>query len=159
MPYCNHCGAEVQAGEAFCAKCGQPLSATSPPSSNPPLISQQSTLAGLSENVASTLCYVLGWISGIFFLLMDKRPLVRFHAAQSIVVFGALHLVNIVIGMVFGVSFFFGGFQGFSFGILILHLLNLLTLGLWILLMLRAYQGDLFRIPVAADLADKIAKP
>lgn len=159
MPYCNHCGAEVQAGEGFCAKCGQPLAGAPAPPVSPAPVQQQSPLAGLSQNVASTLCYVLGWISGIFFLLMDKRPLVRFHAAQAIVVFGTLHIANIVIGMVFGVSFFFGGFQAFSFGILILHLLSLLTLGLWILLMLRAYQGDLFRIPVAADLADKIAKP
>lgn len=157
MAYCNHCGAEVQGGETFCAKCGQALpGASTPPASLPS--SPQSPVSGLTENVASTLCYVLGWISGIFFLLMDKRPTVRFHAAQSIVVFGVLHLANFVVGMIFGVSFFFGGFQGFSFGILILHLLNLLTLGLWILLMLRAYQGDLFRIPVAAELADKLVK-
>ena len=46
---------------------------------------------GLSENVAGLLCYILGWITGLIFLLIDKRPFVRFHAAQSIVVFLGLH--------------------------------------------------------------------
>ena len=49
---------------------------------------------GLDENVAGLLCYVLGWVTGIIFFLIDKRPYVRFHAAQSIVVFGGLHILN-----------------------------------------------------------------
>jgi uncharacterized membrane protein len=43
--------------------------------------------SGLSENLAALLSYVFGWITGLIFLLLDKRPYVRFHAAQSIVVF------------------------------------------------------------------------
>ena len=102
------------------------------------------------------LCYVLGWITGLIFYFIDKRPFVRFHAAQSIVTFGGLHLIGIVVGMFFGISMMTGGLGGMSIGIGIFHLLQLAGLILWILLMIKAYQGEKFRVPVAADLADKI---
>jgi uncharacterized membrane protein len=70
----------------------------------------------MAENVAGALCYVLGWITGLIFFFVDKRPFVRFHAAQSIVVFGALHILLIVMGIVFGISLMAGGLAGFSIG-------------------------------------------
>ena len=69
----------------------------------------------MSENVAGLLCYVLGWVTGIIFFLIDKRPFVRFHAAQSIVVFGGLHIISIVLVIFFGASMMaMGGFAGFG---------------------------------------------
>jgi len=59
------------------------------------------TQSGLSENVAGLLCYVLGWVTGLIFYFIDKRPFVRFHAAQSIVVFGGLTIIRIVLSMLF----------------------------------------------------------
>jgi len=50
------------------------------------------------------MCYALGWITGIIFFLIDGRPMVRFHAAQSIVTFGGLHILRMVLGMPFGVG-------------------------------------------------------
>ena len=70
--------------------------------------------SGLSENTAACLSYVLGWLTGIIFFLIDKRPYVRFHAAQSIVTFGGLHIIRIVLAMVFGMGFFFGGYHGYG---------------------------------------------
>ena len=66
----------------------------------------------MAENVAGFLCYILGWITGLIFYFIDKRPYVRFHAAQSIVVFGGLHIIYIVFGMIFGFSLFAGGSDG-----------------------------------------------
>jgi len=109
---------------------------------------------GLAENVAGLLCYLVGWITGLVFLLIDKRPYVRFHAAQSIVVFGALNIIRIVLGSVFGFGFLFGGFGSWSAGLLLVELVSLITLILWILLMVKAYQGERYRVPFAADLAD-----
>jgi len=110
----------------------------------------------MSENVAGLLCYVVGWVTGIIFFLIDKRPYVRFHAAQSIVVFGGLHILSIVLGMAFGVSMFATGLAGFSATWALLGLINLVAIVLWILLMIKAYQGERFRVPVAADIAEKI---
>jgi uncharacterized membrane protein len=96
---------------------------------------------------------VLGWLTGIIFILIDKRPFVRFHAAQSIVVFGALTLVRIGFGIVMGI----GGVVGFGLWALVSMVLGLLTVILWILLMIKAYQHELFRVPIAAPIADGIA--
>jgi uncharacterized membrane protein len=111
---------------------------------------------GLQENVAGLLCYALGWVTGLIFYFIDKRPSVRFHAAQSIVVFGALHILDIAVGSFFGFSFLTGGWTGFSLGYSLWQLIHLVGVILWILLMVKAYQGERFRVPVAADLAEKI---
>jgi len=110
----------------------------------------------MAENVAGLLCYVLGWITGIIFYLIDKRPFVRFHAAQSIVVFGGLHIIEIILGIAFGASLFMTGFAGFSATTAIYGLIGLVSLVLWILLMIKAYGGERFRVPIAADIAEKI---
>ena len=109
---------------------------------------------GLSENVAAMLSYVLGWLTGIIFLVIDKRPFVRFHAAQSIVVFGALTILRILL------TFFFLG--GYSFGLFWLWTMFSLLVTLafflaWILLMVMAYQGKMFEVPIAAGIAKSIA--
>ncbi len=118
------------------------------------------TETGLSENVAGLLCYVLGWITGLIFLLIDKRPFVRFHAAQSLVTFGALNILSIIIGMLFGMGMMFGGsfgWTGFGLGILLLRIVQLVSLVAWIVGMIKAYQHERFRFPIAADIADQIA--
>ena len=118
------------------------------------------TQTGLAENVAGLLCYVLGWLTGLIFLLIDKRPFVRFHAAQSIVTFGGLHIINIAIGAIFGFGFFFGGtagLAGLGIGWMLYSLISLVCLILWIVCMIKAYQGQKFRVPIAADIADGIA--
>jgi uncharacterized membrane protein len=105
------------------------------------------------------LCYVLGWLTGLIFLLIDKRPAVRFHAAQSIVVFGALHILRIVLGMAFGFGWAFGGMRGmagFGIGWALLSCVGLISLVLWILLMIKGFQGEKFRVPIAADFADQL---
>jgi uncharacterized membrane protein len=154
MAFCSGCGADVAAGAAFCPKCGKSQGAA---------VGNGSASAGqtgLAENVASGLCYVLGWLTGIIFLLIDKRPSVRFHAAQSIVVFGGLHILRMVLGMVFGVGMFGGWWGGhmmsFGFAGLLFACLGLLTFVLWIVLMVKAFQGQKFRVPVAANFADQL---
>ena len=132
----------------FCPSCGTPQAGGVTTAMAP----AASTQSGLSENVAGLLCYLLGWITGLIFFLIDKRPFVRFHAAQSIVVFGGLTVIRIVLSMLF-IS---GGLAGFSAGVGILWLVSLVGLVLWILLMVKAYQGEKYRVPLAADLADQI---
>jgi len=151
MPHCTKCGANVADNAAFCPSCGATVGGASP---SAPAASSQS---GLAENVAGLLCYVLGWITGLIFFLTDKRPFVRFHAAQSIVVFGALMIIRIVIGMMFVTSGLAGVATGFSLGIMLSGLVSIVGLVLWILLMIKAYQGERYRLPIAAEFADKLA--
>ena len=114
----------------------------------------------MAENVAGLLCYVLGWITGLIFLFIDKRPFVRFHAAQSVVVFGGLNIIFTVLVSMFGMGWMMGGFffGTWALGGLILAVVRLVGFVLWILLMVKAYQGQKYRVPVAADLADSIAR-
>jgi len=118
------------------------------------------TRSGLPENIAALLSYVLGWITGLVFLLIDKRPYVRFHAAQSIVVFLGLQILQAVLGPIFGMGWWVGGggyWGAFTFGTLLLNLISMITLVLWILLMLKAFQGVRFKVPLAGDIAENVA--
>jgi len=152
MAFCSKCGGEVGDGVAFCPKCGQAQAG------GQVVQTSQSAQSGLAENVAGGLCYVLGWLTGIIFFLIDKRPFVRFHAAQSIVVFGGLHIINIVLGIIFGAGLMMmGGFGAFGIGAALYGLISLVALILWILLMVKAFQGEKFEVPVAAGIAKSFA--
>jgi uncharacterized membrane protein len=111
---------------------------------------------GMAENVAGLLCYSLGWVTGLIFLLIDKRPFVRFHAAQSLVVFGVLHVVYYIVASIFfvGIGAVAGGF---GLGVMLLDAIRLLATVLWIVLMVKAYQGERFKLPYAAEFAENIA--
>jgi uncharacterized membrane protein len=153
MAFCTKCGGEVAAGAAFCPKCGAEQSggAVAQPA--------QGAQSGMSENVAALLAYVFGWITGIIFFLIDKRPFVRFHAAQSIVVFGGLHIISIALGVLFGPGTMMrGGFGAFG---LVGALCGMVSLVggfiLWILLMVKAYQHEKFEVPIAAGIAKSFA--
>jgi uncharacterized membrane protein len=151
MAFCKACGQDIGTA-SFCPKCGA-SQAAAPPVATPAAPVVAST-EGLQENLAGLLCYVLGWVTGIIFLLIDKRPWVRFNAAQSIVVFGGLTLLRIALGMMHGVT----GFIGWGlFGLLFL-LIGLVGLVLWIVLMIKAFQHQTFRVPIAADIADSLVK-
>lgn len=119
-----------------------------------------SAQTGLSEKVAGLLCYVLGWITGLIFLLIDKRPFVRFHAAQSVITFGALHIISIILAVAFIGGGFWGGgfaFSAFGFWAAVLGCLKIVGLVAWIVGMIKAYQHERFRFPIVADIADQIA--
>ena len=104
------------------------------------------TSVELDENVAGLLCYVLGWVSGlVFFLIEKKNKFVRFHALQSIIVFGTLFVASFILGWI--------PFIGW----VIKWLIWVLALVLWIILMIKAYQGEKFKLPWAGDLAEKNA--
>jgi len=159
MPHCTKCGAEVPATAQFCQHCGQAQAGAMPPSAGGPVGSYPAATSGLSENAAATLSYVLGWVTGIIFYLIDRRPYVRFHASQSIVTFGGLHLLRIVLGIVFGVGWFLGPVHrgAWGFGVLLIGCIGLLSFVLWIVCMVKAYQGERFMVPIAGDLAANLA--
>ena len=104
----------------------------------------EKTSTGLTENVAGLLCYVLGWVSGIVFILIEQEnKFVRFHAIQSICVFGVLTLANVILGWI---PFL---------GIVLIWIISVAGFILWIVLMIKAYQGTKFKLPWAGDFAEK----
>ncbi|MGB7497295.1 MAG: DUF4870 domain-containing protein [Candidatus Acidiferrum sp.] len=155
MAFCKACGQEIGTA-TFCPKCGANQTAAVASPVAPATAPAASPTEGLQENVAGLLCYVLGWLTGIVFLLIDKRPFVKFHAAQSIVVFGGLMILRIAVIFMHGIVGY--GVIGFGFLGIISLVLGLITLILWILLMVKAYQHQLYRVPIAADIADSLAK-
>ena len=118
------------------------------------------TVSGLDPNVAATLSYALLWITGLIFYLIEKdNRYVRFHALQSIffsiavlVVFGGLGaflalfqdvpVVNIIIG---------------TLGSLVSFLLRIAVFVVWIMLMVRAYRGERYKLPVVGDMAEQVS--
>ena len=104
---------------------------------------------GLDRNVASMLCYALGWVTGVIFLILEKDDEdVRFHALQSIATFGALTLLNLVSGLIP------------IFGWMIAALIFPVSFILWIVLMVKAYRGERFVLPWVGEwAADQIEGP
>jgi uncharacterized membrane protein len=149
MAFCKACGQEIGTA-TFCPKCGASQSASAAPVAVAPAASTE----GLQENVAGLLCYVLGWVTGVIFLLIDKRPWVKFQAAQSIVVFGGLTILRIGLAFMNG---FLGGVIGWGVLAGLGLIISLVGFVLWILLMVKAYKHETFRVPIAADIADGIA--
>jgi uncharacterized membrane protein len=157
MAFCAKCGSAVADGAGFCPKCGATQGAAAGGSAAPAAPPAATSGSGqMEENVAGLLCYVLGWITGIIFFFIDKRPFVRWNAAQSIVVFGGIHIIYFILAAFLGFSVVAGGVGGFSLGLLLYPLVGLVSFILWILLMVKAYGHQKFRVPIAADLAEKI---
>jgi uncharacterized membrane protein len=99
------------------------------------------TSTGLDENVAGLLCYVLGWISGTIFILIEtENKFIRYHAMQSIIVFGILTVAGIILGFVPYIGW----------------LVPAISFILWVVLMVKAYQGAKYKLPWAGNLAEKL---
>jgi len=149
MPFCPSCGTSVDG--RFCPKCGTAVGAPAggPP---PPSPSPSAPAAGLQENVASALCYALGLITGILFLVLEpynRNRNIRFHAFQSIFA----HAVVIVFYIVLGFLIF--GWYGFTF--YLWWLLRLAMFVGWLILIIKTYQGQKIVLPVIGPMAEKQA--
>ena len=131
--FCPHCGTQNPEGNRFCSSCGSALT--------PATVDGTST--GLEPNIAGLLCYVLGWISGLVFIFIEKNEFVRFHALQSVLTFGCLTIIGIVLGWIPFI------------GSVIAAIVWLLSFALWIILMIKAYQGERFRLPVTGDWTER----
>ena len=102
------------------------------------------TSSGMNQNVAGLLCYLAGWITGLIFFLIEKENrFVRFHAMQSIITFGSLTVLFMVLGFIP------------ILGWMVMPILGILQVILWIVLMVKAYQGELFKLPIIGEIAEK----
>jgi uncharacterized membrane protein len=161
MPkFCISCGAALKPQARFCGECGEPASPGEPAAQTP----ASSSGLGLSENGASTLAYALGFITGIIFLVLEpysRSRTVRFHALHSIffnVAWVILYVVLIFVSLLIAAVL---PFAALGFGALMMIFNVVLWLGgvaLWVVLMVKAYQGQRFRLPIIGRLAEKHAE-
>lgn len=115
------------------------------------------TSTGVDARLASVLCYAGWWVTGLVFLFAERRHRgVRFHAAQSLLVFGVLSVIMLASGGASAVAFFV---DGPSFRLLQVagNAVWLGAVALWLVLLLKAWRGETVRLPLVAALADKIA--
>lgn len=104
------------------------------------------TATGLPDNTEAALCYVFGWLSGLVFLLLVKdNKNIRFHALQSIVLFGGIQLLSIVLGIS-------------VVGAVLIPFVWLAAFGLWLFLIVKAYQGEKVELPVVSEWVNKQLK-
>jgi len=109
----------------------------------PPIF--EKTCLGIDANLAAVLTYVFGFLSGIAFLVLEKEnQFVRFHAMQSTIVFVTLTVLKVVLSVLP------------LLGALInIFLLWPITVILWLVLMVKAYKGEYFKLPVIGDIAEQ----
>lgn len=113
----------------------------------------------MEENVAALVSYIFGWITGLIFLLIDKRPFVKFHAAQSI----AFNISVVIIWIAY-LIFSFAitaisvaihipiGFISF----LLVPVIWIAFIGTWIFLMVKAYGREKFKLPIIGNMVEKM---
>lgn len=153
MAFCPNCGAQVSG--TFCQNCGTPVTGgTAPAGAGAAYVPPATPVAasGLTENVASALCYLFGLVTGIIFLLIapyNQNKTVRFHAFQSIF----LHVGFIVLWILLG----FMGILTHGLGFFLYPLLGLAAIIVWLYMMYSAYNSKKVKLPVIGDLAEKQA--
>jgi len=141
--FCSKCGAENPEGAKFCSKCGAGLGVAATPTEGAATPEAESS-TGMSANVAGLLCYVGLWVTGIVFVVLEKKSIfVKFHAWQSIITFGVLTVAYLILRWI--------PFIGWILSILIYTLIAIL----WIILIIQAGTGKMWKVPLAGDWAEK----
>jgi len=116
------------------------------------------TSTGLDARLASMLCYAGWWVTGLVFLFAERRHAgVRFHAAQSLIVFGVISVALFLCGGASAVAFFVAA-PTFQMLQAIGNLIWFAAVLLWLFLLVKAWRGETWRVPLAGDLAMKISR-
>jgi len=145
MAFCNACGAQIPEGSNLCPACSRSTAA--------PAGTAQATTGGLTDNMAGMLAYVT-IIPAILFLVMEpynKSRFIRFHAFQCIFFAIAWTVLWIALNIIVHIPFL--GWLT----ILVWPLVGLAGFIIWLVLVLKAYQGQMFKLPVIGDMAEKQA--
>lgn len=107
-------------------------------------ISQGKSSLRIEANIVALLSYLLGILSGIIFYCLEKKSkFVRFHALQSIIVFTFFLILGVILK---SLPFF---------GASLAALLGIIEVALWVTLMIKAYQGEYFKLSIAGGIAEK----
>ena len=147
---CNKCGVEMMPGSAFCASCGNPVNPAEE------LANAAVARGGLPSNVAGALCYLVGFVTGILFLVLEpyrRDRFVRFQAFQSIFWNTAWIVLDGALGMLQSLV----PWSVWHVMATLFRLVSLAFVCVAVWLMYRAYKNESFKLPVIGDLAEKQA--
>jgi len=147
--FCTNCGTSVDDTATFCSKCGHAMAGAATGAGGAAAAAAPATVnaGGLAENVAGMLAYVT-FIPAIIFLVMEpynRNRFVRFHSFQCIFLTVFLFALNLVLGFIPII------------GWAVSSLVGLAMLALWIVLLIKAYGGQMWKVPVVGDMAEKQA--
>ncbi len=148
--FCSNCGMQVPDNANNCPGCGKPAQSVGGGGKAAPT---QSGAGGLADNVAGMLAYVT-IVPAIIFLVIEpfnRNRFVRFHAFQSIFFYVAWTVLWVALTFVGAIPFL-----GWA-TLLLWPLLGLGGLILWILMAVKAYGGQMWKLPVVGDIAEKQA--
>ena len=108
-------------------------------------MAETKSVTGLKKETSAALSYVLGPITGVLFLIIDKDPFVRFHAMQSIVVFVGMFALQAMLGLTIILAIF-------------VPLVGIVSFVLWLMLIYKAWQGEEWEVPFLGKFARQILK-
>jgi len=173
MAFCPNCGTQLADNVAFCPNCGKavgqasPRTASAAPPPTPPPAPEASynaqaapvvAAAPLAENVAGMLAYFT-IIPAIVFLLIEpynRNRFVRFHSFQCLFVAATLVVIDVVL-MILSSILHLVPLIGWAVTAIMWPIYSLAVLALWLLLVIKAYQHQIYKLPIVGDLAEKQA--
>ena len=147
MAFCSTCGAQIPDGTITCAACAS----RAVPAGGPAVVT--TTTGGMTDNVAGMLAYIT-IIPAIIFLVMEpynRKPFIRFHAWQNIFFHVAWFALWIALSIVAHIPIL--GWMT----LLIWPLIGLAGLVIWVILLIKANSGQMYKLPFIGDLAEKQA--
>lgn len=117
-----------------------------------------SSTTGIDERLASVLCYSAWWITGVVFLVLERQHHgIRFHAAQSLVLFGAISLLLVGLGAFSALALMVSS-QAYQVVRALADVTWIGAAALWLVVVVRAWRGEAWRVPLVATLADRIVE-
>ena len=144
--FCTNCGSAMDDAAVFCSKCGKGSGSGAPGFGTTPTAAPVASAGGLTDNVAGLLAYL--FVPAIIFLVIEpynRSRFIRFHSFQCIFTVIALMIIHAVLWVIPFVGWMLSG------------LISLLTIALVIILMIQAYNGKMWKLPVIGDIAEKQA--
>ncbi|MBK7930815.1 MAG: hypothetical protein IPJ98_26050 [Bryobacterales bacterium] len=153
MPFCTQCGSQVTPADTYCHQCGSQQPDAAPGAPPPrPSGSQNNFTDTIDDRTWKTLCYMpgLGWLASVFVLAADRFTrdrTARFHAFQGLYLFVAW----LVIDWGLGPAFQFGRSSRLD----VEGLVKLALFGVGIFMMIKTWHGQIFRLPIFSELADR----
>ena len=152
---CFRCGRENGPRNEFCIDCGTVLK-------RPSAMGGGGRSTGLPQTTSALLSYLGWWITGLIFYFLESDRFVRFHALQSTYTFGGISLLLLLLSLLRRLLRLLLLRSGSALAETLFSLLGVLTplvcigaLLLWVVLIVKASQGETYKLPLAGDLAER----